>query len=54
MGKTYGYMGTSKRQSQGQPGSDLESQVLPPRDAGVVLDLIYRDVGVSGATGTNR
>ena len=53
MGKTYGYIRTSKRQAAGQSGSDPESQVLQLRDAGVLPDLIYRDVGISGATGTN-
>ena len=31
----------------------LETQVLQLRDAGVPRDLIYRDVGISGAIGTN-
>ena len=53
MGRIYGYVRTSRRQAQGQSGSDPEAQVLQLRDAGVLSDLIYRDVGVSGATGTN-
>ena len=53
MGRIYGYIRTSRRQAQGQSGSDPESQVLQLRDAGVPRDLIYRDVGISGATGTN-
>ena len=53
MGRIYGYIRTSRRQTQGQSGSDPEAEVLQLRDAGVPSDLIYRDVGVSGATGTN-
>ena len=53
MGRIYGYIRTSRRQAQGQSGSDPEAQVLQLRDAGVPPDLIYRDVGVSGTTGTN-
>ena len=53
MGRIYGYIRTSRRQTQGQSGSDPEAQVLQLRDAGVPPDLIYRDVGVSGTTGTS-
>ena len=53
MDRIYGYIRTSRRQTQGQSGSDPESQVMQLRDAGVPADLIYRDVGISGATGTN-
>ena len=53
MGRTYGYIRTSRRQAQGRSGSDPEAQVLQLRDAGVPPDLIYRDVGISGAIGTN-
>ena len=53
MGRIYGYIRTSRRQTQGQSGSDPEAQVLQLCDAGVPSDLIYRDVGISGATGTN-
>ena len=53
VGRIYGYIRTSRRQTQGQSGSDPEAQVLQLRDAGVPSDLIYRDVGISGATGTN-
>ena len=53
MNRIYGYIRTSRRQTQGQSGSDPEAQALQLRDAGVPPDLIYRDVGVSGATGTN-
>ena len=53
MGRIYGYIRTSRRQTQGQSGSAPEAQVLQLRDAGVPPDLIYRDVGGSGATGTN-
>ena len=53
MGRIYGYIRTNRRQTQGQSGSDPEAPVLQLRDAGVPSDLIYRDVGISGATGTN-
>ena len=53
MNRIYGYVRTSRRQTQGQSGSDPEAQVLQLCDAGVPSDLIYRDVGISGATGTN-
>ena len=53
MGRIYGYIRTSRRQVQGQSGSDPDSQVLQLLDAGVPSELIYRDLGISGATGTN-
>ncbi len=53
MSGIYGYIRTSRRQAQGQSGRDPEAQVLQLRDAGVPADLVYRDVGISGATGTN-
>ena len=53
MGKSYGYIRTSRRHAEGRSGSDPEAQVLQLRDAGVPLDLLYQDVGISGATGTN-
>ena len=53
VGKIYGYIRTSRRQVQGQSGSDPEAQVLQLHAAGVPPDLIYRDVGISGTTGTN-
>ena len=49
----YGYIRTSRRQVEGMPGSDPETQQLQLRTAGVSLENIYRDVGVSGETGTN-
>ena len=51
--RMYEYIRTGKCQAHGQSGSDPESQVVQLRDAGVPLDLIYRDVGISGATGAN-
>ena len=41
----------SRRVQEGGPGMDPASQELQPRRAGVPLSNIYRDVGVSGATG---
>ena len=48
MGHIYGYIRTSRR-----AGSDPESQHLQLLNAGVDPESIYRDVGVSGSTGTN-
>ena len=49
----YGYIRTSRRQEDGRTGSDPESQRIQLLKAGVSPDLIFRDVGVSGSTGTN-
>ena len=54
VGRIYGYIRISRRQAEGQSGSDPESQVLQLRDAGVPPGLIDRDVGISGAIGTNN
>ena len=48
----YGYIRTSRRRSEGQPGGDPESQRRQLLSAGVPPANIHRDVGVSGATGT--
>ena len=53
MNRIYVYVRTSRRQTHGQSGSDPEAQVIQLGDAGVPSDLIYRDVEISGATGTN-
>ena len=50
----YGYIRTSRRAQEGVAGMDPATQELQLRRAGVPRDRIYRDVGVSGATGTNQ
>ena len=50
---TYGYIRTSRQRIQGTPGSDPEAQAHQLRQEGVPEANIYRDVGVSGGTGTN-
>ena len=50
---TYGYIRTSKQRIAGTSGSHPEAQALQLRQDGVPEANIYRDVGVSGGTGTN-
>ena len=50
---TYGYIRTSRQRIQGTAGSDPEAQAHQLRQEGVPEAHIYRDVGVSGGTGTN-
>ena len=52
MAQIYGYVRTSRRLQEGVPGMDPASQELQLRRAGVPLNNIHRDVGVSGTTGT--
>ena len=54
MAQVYGYIRTSRALQEGVPGIDPASQDLQLRRAGVPLDNIFRDVGVSGATGTQE
>ena len=54
MAQIYGYIRTSRRLQEGVPGMDPASQELQLRRAGVPLDQIHRDVGVSGTTGTQE
>ena len=54
MTSIFGYIRTSRRLQEGVPGMDLASQELQLRRAGVPLDCIHRDVGVSGTTGTQE
>ena len=49
---TWGYIRTSKTLQDGQPGMKPETQHLQLQDAGVDLEHIYRDLGVSGSTST--
>ena len=51
---TYGYIRTSRALQAGVPGMDPESQALRLRQAGVESANIYRDIGVSGSTGTRE
>ena len=53
MTMTYGYIRTSRQRIQGTAGSDPEAQAHQLRQEGVPEANIYRDVGVSGGTGTN-
>ena len=50
---TYGYIRTSRQRIQGTAGSDPKAQAHQLRQEGVPEANIYRDVGVSGGTGTN-
>ena len=52
MARIYGYIRTSRQLQEGAPGMDPASQELQLRRAGVPLENIFRDVGVSGSTGT--
>ena len=49
----YGYIRTSRQRIEGTPGSDPEAQAYQLRLDGVPEANVYRDVGVSGGTGTN-
>ena len=54
MAQIYGYIRTSRRLQEGVPGMDPASQEIQLRRAGVPLECIHRDVGVSGTTGTQE
>ena len=54
MASIYGYIRTSRALQEGVPGMDPGSQELQIRRAGVPLNNIHRDVGVSGSTGTRE
>ena len=54
MTQIYGYIRTSRRLQEGVPGMDPESQELRLRRAGVPWENLFRDVGVSGSTGTQE
>ena len=54
MTQIYGYVRTSRRIQEGVPGMDPESQELQLRRAGVPWENLFRDVGVSGSTGTQE
>ena len=54
MAQIYGYIRTSRRLQEGVLGMDPASQEFQLRRAGVPLDCIHRDVGVSGTTGTQE
>ncbi len=49
----YGYIRTSRQRIEGAAGSDPEAQAHQLRQAEVPEANIYRDIGVSGGTGTN-
>ena len=52
MASIFGYIRISRRLQEGFPGMDPASQELQLLRAGVPLNNIHRDVGVSGSTGT--
>ena len=54
MASIFGYIRTSRQLQEGVPGMDPASQELQLRRAGVPLNNIHRDVGVSGSTGTRE
>ena len=54
MAQIYGYIRTSRRLQEGVLGMDPASQELQLQRAGVPLNNIHRDVGVSGTTGTQE
>ena len=54
MASIYGYIRTSRQLQEGVPGMDPESQELQLRRAGVPLNNIHRDVGVSSSVGTRE
>ena len=54
MSSIFGYIRTSRALQEGVPGMDPASQELQLRRAGVPLANIHRDVGISGATGTQE
>jgi DNA invertase Pin-like site-specific DNA recombinase len=51
---TYGYIRTSRHLQEGPLGMAPASQELQLRRAGVPLENIFHDVGVSGSTGTQQ
>ena len=54
MGQIYGYIRTSQHLQEGPLGMAPASQELQLRRAGVPLENIFHDVGVSGSTGTQQ
>ena len=50
---TYGYIRTSRQRIQGTSGSDPAAQAHQLQQDGVPEANIFRDVGISGGTGTN-
>jgi DNA invertase Pin-like site-specific DNA recombinase len=54
MAQMYGYIRTSRQLQEGTSGMAPASQELQLRRAGVPLENIFHDVGVSGSTGTQQ
>ena len=50
----FGYIRTSRHLQEGVAGMDPFSQELRLRESGVQRDHVHRDIGVSGATGTDQ
>ena len=53
MSTLYGYIRTSRRLIDGEPGNDPDTQRRQLLDAGVDASNVYQDLGVSGSIGTN-
>ena len=53
MSTLHGYIRTSRRLVDGEPGNDPDTQRLQLLDAGVEASNVYQDLGISGSTGTN-
>ena len=54
MTQIYGYIRTSRRLQEGVPGMDTSPPELQLRRAGVPWENLFRDIGVSGSTGTQE
>jgi putative DNA-invertase from lambdoid prophage Rac len=54
MAQMYGYIRTSRQLQEGTSGMAPASQELQLRRAGVPVPNIFRDVGISGSTGTRE
>ena len=52
MSTLYGYIRTSHRLINGEPGNDPDTQHLQLLGAGIPTANLYQDLGVSGSTGT--
>ena len=54
MASIFGYIRTSRQLQEGVPGMDPDSQEIQLRRAGIPWENLFRDVGVSGSTGTQE
>ena len=53
MSTLYGYIRTSRRLIEGEPGNLSDTQHRQILDAGVQASHVYQDLSISGSTGTN-